>query len=237
MSWFDSFLSVIYPKRCPCCGELNVTGEPCERCSENLEELRLKEPCCLKCGDEKMNCKCSGFNPLYNGVISVFKNKGAAQSGIYGLKFNSRFYAAEYFGLEMAKTFSKRCAAVKPDVVCVVPMTAKERNSQPCDQVHLLAKCIVKELKLPYDPKLIKKIRETKRQHTLSHRERAANVKGAFAVRNKLYGKIVLLIDDIKTSGYTLNECAKQLRLNGAAQVWCLTALYTSKGSCNNDGK
>lgn len=231
----DAISSVFYPKRCPCCGKLNVTGEPCERCGTELETLRVKGTCCLKCGEHVTDCRCKGFNPLYSGVVAPFKRDGVAKQGIYALKFKARFYSAEFFGAEMVKEFKRRCPEVKPDVVCIVPMTVKERNNKPCDQVSVLAKYTVKALKVPYDPKLLIKIRDTERQHKVDYSEKAANVKGAFKATKDLSGKTVLLLDDIKTTGHTLSECAKQLRLQGAKEVWCLTALVTPINSCKKD--
>ena len=132
----------------------------------------------------------------------------------------------------MAKEFRRRYPDVRIDVACGVPSTKKELEDKSCDQVSLLARYVVKALRVQYSPKLIKKMRETKRQRELKHDERAANVKDAFKVRENLKGKTVLLIDDIKTTGYTLSECAKQLRLQGAKEVYCLTALVTAFNSC-----
>lgn len=233
--FLDSFVSVFYPKRCPCCGEVQRVYEPCERCREALDAVRIKGTSCLKCGESVTDCHCRGFNPLYSGVIAPFKREGAAKGGIYALKFHAQFYPSEYFGIEMAKEFKRRCPDVKVDVICRVPMTKRERDNKLCDQVAHLAKYAVRTLKVPYDAKLIRKIRETERQHKVDFKDKAANVKDAFRVKKDLKGKTVLLLDDIKTTGYTLNECAKQLRLQGAKEVFCLTALVTAFNSCKED--
>ena len=230
---WDLVASAFYPKRCPCCGEVKRDYRPCDRCEAALDSARIKGTSCPKCARALRDCHCGGFNPLYTGVVAPFKRQGMAKEGIYSLKFHAKFHAAEYFGIEMAKEFRRRYPDVVIDVVCGVPSTKKELEDKSCDQVLLLAKYVVRTLQVPYSPKLIKKIRETKRQRELKHDERAANVKDAFLVRENLREKTVLLIDDIKTTGYTLNECAKQLRLQGAKEVYCLTALVTAFNSCN----
>lgn len=229
---WDLVASVFYPKRCPCCGEVKREYRPCKSCEAALDSVRIKGTSCFKCGEPLRECRCGGFNPLYNGVIAPFKRQGAAKNAIYALKFHAKFYPSKYFGKEMAAEFKRRCPKETIDIICVVPMTAKERSQKLCDQVRELAKYTVNEFDAVYDPTLIKKIRETKRQRELKRSERAINVKDAFAVEKQLFGKTVLLIDDIKTTGYTLNECAKQLRLQGAGKVWCLTALVNSFDSC-----
>ena len=95
-----------------------------------------------------------------------------------------------------------------------------------------MAKQVATELGIPLRSRILKKIKYNKRQHKLSFNERKLNVKGVFSAVGDLTGKTVLLVDDIKTTGYTLNECAKQLRLAGAENVYCLTALISSNNTC-----
>ena len=78
----------------------------------------------------------------------------------------------------------------------------------------------------------MKKIKNNKPQHILDASQRRRNVKGVYEATKNLDGKTVLLVDDIKTTGSTLNECAKQLRLKGAKEVYCLVGLI-SNSSCN----
>ena len=233
--FLSSFASFFFPVRCPCCGKVSSVYEPCKECADALDLVRIKGTSCFRCGEPIIECHCRGFNPLYAGIVAPFKRNGVAKDAIYALKFKSRFYPAEYFGCEMAAEFKRRCPDVKVDIVCVVPMTRKERADKPCDQVAELARYVVKSFDASYEPKLIKKVRETKRQRDLELKERAANIKDAFRVDKRLNGETVLLLDDIKTSGYTLNECAKQLRLQGAKEVWCLTSLVTPFSSCKDD--
>ena len=96
------------------------------------------------------------------------------------------------------------------------------------NQSEILAKGVAQNLKLPlYDLLKVKEAR--KRQHEVSKfKERFNNVNGVYEVKDKLKFKNVLLIDDIKTTGATLDECAKCLKLKGVENVYCLTALVTN---------
>lgn len=232
MKLLDIILDFIFPSRCPCCGELNERCIPCEACAENIEEQRLIGKICKYCGNEKHYCECKKYHYLFSGVAAPFYNRDMAQNGVYMLKFSNAPYAAEYYGVQMAECFRERFPNVTVDLVCTVPSTKKDLRHKPYDKVYLLGKTCAKELEVPLNKNLIRKARQTEVQHDLSHNRRQQNVKGAFKVKKRLDGKTVLLIDDIKTTGYTLNECAKQLRMAGAEKVYCLTALITPKRSC-----
>lgn len=241
MKLIDCILNAIYPTRCPCCGEIGDSELPCEACAEDIENQRLKGKLCLYCGHEKAECECGTYNYLFEGVTAPFYNRGTAQKGIYMLKFSDSAFAARYFGHNMAKVFSERFGDVFADIICTVPPSRGDSKNRAYDKVVLLAKTCSKELGIPLRKNTLKKIRKTAHQHKLSLIERQSNVKGAFKATVRLDGKTVLLIDDIKTTGYTLNECAKQLKLAGAERVFCLTALITlnrkmSKASITRKG-
>ena len=232
MRWLDMCSQWIYPNRCPCCGELNIADEPCDACGEDLENCRIKGKVCRHCGLEKQYCQCREYHYLFEGTVAPYYNTGAAQNGVYMLKFQNAPFAAKFFGRQMAKSFETVFPKVKIDFICIVPSSEKDLRQSRYDKVELLAKACSKEMKIPLKVKALKKIRDTEKQHSLSHDKRQANVKGAYKASKRLDGKTVLLIDDIKTTGYTLNECSKQLRLAGAESVYCLTALMTLNKSC-----
>ena len=109
------------------------------------------------------------------------------------------------------------------DAVTYVPMTAQAKKRRGYNQAQLLAQNFCDILNLPPPETLLKKVKETQRQEKLGKRERKENLIAAFAATCDLHGKTVLLIDDIKTTGATLNECAKALKKKGATKVVCLT--------------
>ncbi len=235
MKLIDRILQVIYPPRCPLCGGLFGSDQPCETCSDDIENQRISGKVCRYCGLEKVHCQCKSYHYLFEGIASPFYNRDTAQNGVYRLKFRNSPYSADYFAHEMVETFNARFSDIRFDRVCIVPTKSSDAKERYYDQVALLAKRCAKELDVPLKVKTLKKVRKTERQHKLSHDKRQANVKGAFKAPKRLDGEIVLLIDDIKTTGYTLNECAKQLRLAGADKVYCLTALITLNSSCKTE--
>lgn len=232
MNFLDKILKIVFPDRCPCCSKVSDSYKPCDRCAKLLNECRFDGKICKKCGNEIKFCDCKRFNYLFTGVCAPFKNVDKAQETVYGLKFLNRPYAAEYLGKEMAKRFIEVFSDKNIDFICFVPTHRRLNFKRDYDYIRLLAKQVATELGIPLRSRILKKIKYNKRQHKLSFNERKLNVKGVFSAVGDLTGKTVLLVDDIKTTGYTLNECAKQLRLAGAENVYCLTALISSNNTC-----
>ena len=222
----DKILKLFYPSRCAFCGKVIENNRMlCNFCET---EAKCIEQSCTKCGLPKENCRCRVNNYLFAGAIGVFLNEGIAQRGIYNLKFNERYSAADFFASKMAQLYTKHFPNVVADFVCPVPMHKSGLVDRGYNQADLLAKRVAKNLKTPYKHNLLEKCVKTKTQHSItSYKERVENVKGAYKATTSLDGKTVLLIDDIRTSAATLNECSKQLRLAGATNVYCLTALVT----------
>ncbi len=221
----DRLLSLIYPTRCACCRKLIANGEDlCDNCKR---EIKYIDPLCSRCGLSKKGCRCRIQNFLFSGAVSVFENNGVAQNGIYALKFRKHYQASKFFGREMAKSFKKHFPNVQADFVCEVPVYVKDKKR--INHATLIAKAFSKETGFKYQKDVITKPKRIKTQHEVKTlEERVKNVKGAYKVTKELDGKTVILIDDIRTSAATLNECAKQLRLKGAVAVYCATALSST---------
>ena len=141
------------------------------------------------------------------------------------MKFRAEPDIAEVFGQEMAKFAKEVYAGVTIDFVTFVPMTRREQAARGYNQSELLAAHTAREMLLPMIPALTK-LYETRRQRTLDRRRRSGNVFGVFDVIDpaQVRDKRILLCDDLRTTGATLTECAKMLRIRGAREVLCLTA-------------
>ena len=128
----------------------------------------------------------------------------------------------------IAKSVNENFCNEKFDVITFIPQTEKEMQHREYNQGQLLAEKTGEILGIPVMPLLIK-LYETDRQHNLPHIERSGNIFGVFDVCNTQMteNKRILLIDDIKTSGRTLNECAKMLQLHNAESVHCAVIAIT----------
>ena len=228
---FDVILSALFPNTCVACGEIIPENEfLCEYCAEMAETVDFTKSC-IRCGMPKKQCRCSKRVFHFNGCAAPFYNDGVMQKAMYRFKFGKKEYIKKFFAERMALTVKTAYSDINFDIVTFVPTTFKRKSKRGFNQSELLANEISKILKLPLLSNLLRCKKSAKIQHTLNFDERFKNVKGRYECnRNyKLNGKTVLLVDDIKTTGATLDECAKQLLLLGADRVYCVTGLMTAK--------
>lgn len=144
-------------------------------------------------------------------------------------KFNHKSYLYKPLGALLVDTVYKTCLDKKIDIVSFVPSHRRKEAIRGYNQAQLLADFISKELNIKVTKSLVKK-NNTFDQHFLDKETRKTNLRGAFTVKNKeeIRGKRVLLIDDIITSGSTIEECARELIKNEAKAVFAL-ALTSSR--------
>ncbi|MBR3149547.1 MAG: ComF family protein [Eubacterium sp.] len=217
---FEKLKTVIVPNRCDLCGEVIFPDETrCEKC-ENA--LRIEGDICDKCGVTKENCKCDKYNFKceYSMICSPFYFDGSIAVGIIRLKNYGYVNIADAFADEMVRCLLERTDVKAFDCVTFVPMTKGKQRRRGYNQSELLATKVADKLGLPLASLLVK-VRRTKPQRKISAKERRVNLHGAFdlAYDCDVTGKTVLLIDDVKTTGSTLNECALTLLSYGAKSV------------------
>ncbi len=219
MTLIDAIIDSLYPKRCASCQKITSDGGVlCFGCAEKLE--RVKTPACIACGNSLKDCECDTFIYHFDGVVAPFKNKGVAKDMVYRFKFNKDYSTVDYIVENMSKSVVDCYCDINFDFISFVPKMKREFN-----QCKVLAKRLAAALNVPVRPNTLIKIKENQVQHNLSLNERFCNVQGAYRAREKIKGQTILLLDDIKTTGATLNECAKELKFSGAEKVYCVTAL------------
>lgn len=210
---FNAVLTCFFPKRCPCCDRLLKKCEPiCDVCRDGLK--RVQDSSTIS-SDEN-----------FFASTAPFYNEGSAQNGVYIFKFQSRTDGMEFFANEMAATVSVRYRKANLDAVCYVPTRFRNIMARGYNQSEVLAKKLAGELDISV-VKAMKKIKSNRVQHTLDKAERIENVRGVFDSKDVVAGKNILLVDDIKTTGATLNECARVLKEKGAKNVYCITAILS----------
>lgn len=223
----NRILDVFFPPRCAYCGTLVMSGATL--CADCVTALPVIEPpVCLLCGHSKRDCCCKQKKHEFKGVAAPFYYEDALKQAIHRLKFKHLDFVAETLAKDMAETVLREYADVHFDFVTFVPFTRQEKKTRAFNQSELLAKRISAKLGVPC-AELLVKLYDVPRQHTLRARERRGNVFGIFdtAESAQLDRATVLLVDDIKTTGATLSECAKMLRLSGADCVYAVTAAIT----------
>lgn len=225
-AFLSGAICFFYPRRCAVCDELIPPEDAlCETCADALHPIT--EPFCTKCGNLKRSCECKEWVYHFEGCAAPFCNSGAARECVYGMKFSGRIDTARFLARLMAACARVRFPGVAFDLVCCVPMHPAKQRRLGYNQSDLLARALAKRLGLRYDAKALARVAVGRTQHTLNARDRFDNVKNLYACRRNLRGKTVLLVDDIKTTGATLDECARQLLLAGADAVYCVAALVS----------
>ncbi|MBQ8741035.1 MAG: ComF family protein [Clostridia bacterium] len=217
-------ISSIYPNKCVCCGEiLDESSYICNNCNNSVERVNLDDVC-LACGHENDECACKYNIFRFNSLVCAFKNTGLAKSAYYSYKFGKKQHYAEFFANEICNTINKCYSNINFNIICAVPSFQKFGY----DHSGYIAKSVSKKLGLPFTDKLLSCVKKRKKQHKSTINERLHNVDGKYCANYRADNMNVLLIDDIKTTGATLDECAKVLLFAGADNVYCATALCAS---------
>lgn len=217
-----SLLDLIYPNRCPVCGELiPADGEFCKRCTDELTPFT----------DE--------FKPLgADGFTAAFEYNDKIKPAVMLLKDGICGNAAFALGKALARRLTETGLAENSDLLIPVPLHKRDKRRRGYNQSELIAKVIEEELCVPMQRNILVKQKLTDSQKTLSAAERRVNLSGAFSVTDTsaLCGKIVILIDDVCTTGSTMAELTSLLKRCGAAQVRCASCCKTMKQGENHDG-
>lgn len=227
----EMLINAVSPNVCLGCGEIVCETEHlCFYCHELISKT-ADSNYCVKCGNDKKNCKCTKNVWFYKGVAAPYYNEGLAREIMYRYKFSRQEYIAEFFAKQIALAVKQYYFDLSFDILCYVPLYFTNKLRRGYNQSELIAKELGKLLNVPVASKALKCKRRSSLQHETPIEKRVENVKDKYSCNYNLRGKRVLLIDDIKTTGATLNECAKELMRAGADCVYCATGLVTPKKS------
>ncbi len=226
--FIDTVFSALFPHRCAYCGRVVPSDKfVCDECKKNLP--RIVDPICEKCGRGKDKCICKKAQKYFKSIVAPFYYSGIVRDGVHAFKFRHRIANAEEYGSEMSNTVIERYRDISFDFITTVPLTDKSRRERGYNQCELLAENISKKLGVEFRKNVIVKIFDTHKQHRISPALRRGNLIGAFdvLVPSDVEGKVILLCDDICTTGETLNECSKMLWLYGAKEIYCVSLALT----------
>ncbi len=221
----DFITDIIYPKRCAFCGKLYDEHSVCDECLEKLERTYCHPiiPMVAKKGGKKLYIKCI-VSPLYYGDV--------VRSAILALKFYHRAAAAEPLAVMMSDAVLGNYHYDNLDMIIPVPLSKQRQNKRAYNQSELLSNELSKLIDVPVNSKVLKKIKNTKAQSKIKNKSnRLKNIKNVYRVKNAeaIKGKKILLVDDVITTGSTLNECARVLTEAGAGQIVAVTAAQSCR--------
>lgn len=226
---FDYIRSILFPARCAICGKVILAkSEVCDECRHSV--TAIQPPKCLFCGAAESKCRCRKRRKYYDAITAVFEYSGKVRNGILRWKYKNAVDSTVFFAKALAAVVRRDFGNIRFDFVTFVPQTKKETAERGYNQGEILADEVGRFLNIPIAPLLVK-IAETRRQHDLPLYRRSGNVFGVFDCMcgKEIKGKTVLLVDDIHTSGNTINECAKILHLYGASAVYCVVIAVAGK--------
>ncbi len=216
-------------EHCKYCNTLiDKDEEICSDCRKNLPIIDGER--CRFCGAGKERCGCKKHHMGYDGITSPFYYEDGIKKGIQQLKFNGKEHIAYHLTKNMTKSVKSDFADLQFDFICFVPFTSMQKIRRNYNQSELLAEHLSKMLNIPLK-RILVKLFETDTQHSKNIRNRRGNVFGVYDVKDgaDVRDKTILLVDDIKTTGSTLDECAWILKIRGAKAVYCVTAAVTGK--------
>lgn len=203
---FDCLLCVIFPEPivCQICNvELGEEDKLiCKECINNLTRI-----------EEKFEIK-NGENIYLDECIAIYEFKGLARELVHDLKYKGKIERAELMAFLMGKNIDYDI-----DIITSVPQSKKTHIKRGYNQSEEISKHISKKIGVEYN-KLLVRTKETKSQVLLDGIDRWYNVLDAFCAEHDLKGKRVLIVDDVITTGATLNFCAKALKQKGASHVY-----------------
>ena len=218
----ERLLAWLYPDRCLICARVIETGKRiCSACEPDAPYIC--PPVCKKCGRPRKLCACGKRRRHYERAVAPFLRTAAMHAAVSALKEKAARDVVYSFAYEMAATVRREYGDTAFDMVTYVPLTRKDRRRRGHNQSELLALELARQLHMRCVKTLVK-ITQNRPQKDLSAHERVGNVMGVYDVCADVQDKFILLVDDVITTGATLNECAKMLRLYGARQVFVVTA-------------
>jgi competence protein ComFC len=207
----SALMDLLFPPRCIFCREVIPSGaQICKKCGEEISHINAVK---------YMNVPEAGKAIL---CIVPYPYSGQVRQSIIRFKFQGQKQFASFYGEKIGELIQKSKLNLQFDVITSVPISAQRRKLRGYNQSELIARTVAGQIDLPYRDYLIKTT-DNKEQHKLSEKERLKNVRGVYRSlhQEEFFGKRILLVDDIVTTGATLSECALVLLRGGAKEVSC----------------
>jgi competence protein ComFC len=217
-----SGVDLIFPPSCGGCGKLGVRW--CSDCQQNLQPVPL--PICEICGTPQTMCgicqECQITRPAFAALRSCVIFLEPARSALIAMKYRQELGLGEIFAWIIGNYLDK--LGWKADAIIPIPLSDQRLAERGYNQVDLIAYPLAHLIGWKYSPKALRRIRHTASQVGLTGWDRRRNVFGAFQAETKaVKGKTILLVDDVTTTGATINSASGSLLDAGAKNVFALT--------------
>lgn len=223
-------MDVVYPPACICCGELLNKDRLhiCALCETKISYLQ--EPCCLKCGkeieeDDREFCSdCSTLSRTFEKGFPVMCYEEPISDSLAKFKYAGKRQYATYYAKEIVKKHGRNFFDLGIEALIPVPIHKEKLKKRGYNQAKILATELGRLLDIPVDDGIIKRIVNTLPQKELDNKKREENLRNAFIYTGKIVEyKCVLLVDDIYTTGATIEACTRVLKEQNIRNIY-----YTS---------
>lgn len=224
--WNRTLMDLVFPRRCPICDAVMAYGEQ-GICNRHKTLPYVTGPVCMKCGKELSEAEqeycedCRRHTRSFKRAYPVFRYEEPVASSVLAIKYHNKREYVDYYGNLLAERLRKAGVADRIQIILPVPIHKRRRKKRGYNQAELLAEVVGRQLHLPVDKTHLLRVSETAPQKELSPLERANNIKQALEVKMlPAEWKTVLLIDDIYTTGATVQACTEALQEAGVEQVY-----------------
>ncbi len=225
---WNSVINLFFPPQCVNCPRVGQLL--CDYCAQ--QATPPQQSLCQRCGrmQDTPSATCTlcmrtdQWTLTWARAATLYT--GPIQAAIHALKYNGEKELAHYLARYLVVAFQQppwSDLETKIDLAIPVPLHTERLRERGYNQAALIAEAFSQRTKLPVETSLLLRTRHSQSQVDLQFQERQANVKGAFRATQDLSGARVVLIDDVYTTGATLNECALALREAGVIEVYGLT--------------
>ena len=228
----DAALSLFYPPHCAVChGDTAAGVHLCAECEKRAR--RIEAPFCGRCSqpfegaiEGPFTCtNCGDRDPHYDCAVSCFLSRDVVRDFIHRFKYDRHYYLRHQLADWLAQTLAdERIAAQRADYLVPVPLHSARFREREFNQAEVLTQILTKRSGIPLLA-CLDRTRYTTTQTRLDRHERMENLRGAFQVRHTplVHGRHLILVDDVLTTGSTVDECARVLRDARAASVRVVT--------------
>ncbi len=223
------FVELLYPQKCPACDKVLAKNEKqigfCKKCSDKIKIVGKSS--CMRCGkpltDETQEyCKdCIRYSHEFIGHKGVYIYSGAMKPTMYKFKYSNRRCYGKTFARQAILSYGEWLKSLGIEMIIPVPMYEKKQRRRGYNQANVFAKALSKETGIPTNDRIVRRIRNTAPMKELNNTERVKNLRTAFKLSETgVQFRKVLLVDDIYTTGSTMDAVAQVLKAGGIESVY-----------------
>lgn len=230
-------VDLLFPRRCPICGDIVVPRGYliCPKCRKELEFV--EEPLCKKCGKEIESMEmeycydCLKSKHTYNSGWALLNYTDLMKKSVSHFKYHNKREYADWYVEELLRKYKRNMLRVDPDAIIPIPLHHKKRKKRGFNQAEILAKGLSLGTGIPMRADILFRNRNTIAQKNLNNKERLRNLEQAFVIKKESARELetVILVDDIYTTGSTIEACTRVLKKAGIKEVYFIS-LCIGKG-------